>query len=235
MRRNRMVSTLVTLALVLMALPAADAGAATIKLSDYWLSKGLGDSWTYRYTQPTGLPDFTVAITLITGNDYNGKYRLGDYLDPDGTTYYQIVSYDNNFFYLYYDGKHNTTFNPAAQIPITQPLETMVPNPANPGTGFWYFKKLATLTVPAGTYYDVLLKIDLDTSFPPNNANTDFGLPSTITCGVTHADWSARHVGILQDMDFDANTGAPGPTYVLKSTNAKPWGGNTGTLLMLMQ
>ena len=88
--------------------------------------------------------------------------------------------------------------------------------------------------MPAGTYYDVLLKIDLDTSFPRNNANTDFGLPNTITCGVTHADWSARHVGILQDMDFDAKTGAQGNTYVLKSTNAKPWSGTDATLMLML-
>jgi len=83
---------------------------------------------------------------------------------------------------------------------------------------------MTRLTVPAGTYYDVLLKIDLDKSFGRNNANDFFGLPGSITYGVTHADWSARHVGTLQDMEFDANTGAPGNTYVLKSTNAKPWG-----------
>jgi hypothetical protein len=234
-----MVPTLVMLALVMMALPAADTSAASIKLSDYWLSKGLGDSWTYGYTQPAGVPDFTVAITLYNQGVYTGKYRIGDYRDPDGTTYWEIVAYDNNFFYLYYDSKDDTTFPPAHppfQIPITQELETLVPNPANPGTGFWYFKKLPTLTVPAGTYYDVLLKIDLDTSFPPNNANTDFGLPSTITCGVTHADWSARRVGTLQDMNFDANTGAPIATYVLKSTNAKPWSGaNAILMLMLLQ
>jgi len=71
---------------------------------------------------------------------------------------------------------------------------------------------MTRLTVPAGTYYDVLLKIDLDKSFGRNNANDFFGLPGSITYGVTNADWSARHVGTLQDMDFDANTGAPGNT-----------------------
>ena len=234
MRLRRMVATLVMLVLIMIALPAAHTGAATIKLSDYWLSKGVGDVWTYGYTQPPGVPDFTVAITLITEGEYSGKYRMGDYRDPDGTTYYQIVAYDNNFFYLYYDSKHNTTFDPRAQIPITQELETVVPNPANPPTGFWYFKRLAKFTVPAGTYYDVLLKIDLDSSFGRNSANDFFGLPGTITYGVTHADWSARHVGILQDMDFDANTGAQGNTYVLKSTNAKPWGGTIPALNLLL-
>jgi hypothetical protein len=231
MRRRRMLTTLLMLALVLMTLPAVDAGAATIKLSDYWMSRGVGDSWTYGYTQPTGVLDFTVAITLETGI-YMGKYRIGNYRDPDGTTYYQIVAFDSNFFYLYYDSKHNTTF-PPAQIPITQPLETLVPNPANPGKGYWYFKKVAKLTVPAGTYYDVLLKIDLDKSFGPNNGNTYFGLPATIPYGVTHADWSARRVGILRDTNFDANTGLPLSTYVLKSTNAKPWGNITGALLLM--
>ena len=157
---------------------------------------------------------------------------MGDIRYPDGSTSYTIVFFDTNFFYLYFD--KDVTFNPPAQIPITQELETMVPNPANPQTGFWYFKRLAKFTVPAGTYYDVLLKIDLDTSFGRNNANDFFGLPSNITYGVTHADWSARHVGILQDMDFDANTGAQGNTYVLKSTNAKPWGVTIQALNLLL-
>jgi hypothetical protein len=237
MQRRRMVATLVMLAMILISLPAAHAGAATIRLSDYWVSKGLGDIWTYGYTQPGGVPDFTLAITLMTEGQYTGKYRMGDIRYPDGSTSYNIVSIDNNFFYLYYDSKGNTTFIPPAKIPLTQPLETLVPNPGDPGnpqTNFWYFKRLAKITVPAGTYYDVLLKIDLDTTFPPNDRNIFFGLPNTITCGVTHADWSARHVGILQDMDFDANTGAQGNTYVLKSTNAKPWGETNGALMLLL-
>lgn len=227
-----MIVTLVMLVLIMFALPAAHTSAAAIRLTDYWISKGVGDVWTYGYTQPPGVPDFTVAITLITEGVYQGKYRLGDIRNPDGSTSYIIVFFDNNFFYLYYD--KDVTFNPPAQIPITQELEAMVPNPANPTNGFWYFKRLAQLTVPAGTFYDVVLKIDLDKSFPPNNANDFFGLPSSITYGVTHAEWSARHVGTLQDMNFDANTGAPGETYVLKSTNAKPWGVTIQALNLLL-
>lgn len=234
MRRKEILSPLVMLVLILIALPAADAGTATIKLSDYWFSRGLGDSWTYGYTQPPGVPDFNVAITLVTEGVYSGKYRIGDYRDPYGTPYYQIVYFDNNFLYLYYDSKHNETFDPPAQIPITQELETMVPNPANPNTGLWYFKKLSKLTVPAGTYYDVLLKIDLDMNYGRNSANIFFGLPETIPYGVGHADWSARHVGILQDADFSALTGVQWDTYVLKSTNAKPWGETNGALMLLL-
>lgn len=175
-----------------------------------------------------------MAITLVTEGVYEGKYRIGDYRDPDNTTYFQITDFDNNFFYLYYDSKHNTTFITPAQIPITQELETLVPNPTNPNTGLWYFKKLSQLTVPAGTYYDVLLKIDLDKNYKRNNANIFFGLPETIPYGVTHADWYARHAGTLQDMDFDALTGVQVGTYVLKSTNVKPWGETNGALMLLL-
>ncbi|MBU4231121.1 MAG: hypothetical protein L6277_09210 [Desulfobacterales bacterium] len=234
MRRKKILSSLVMLVLILMTLPATVTGTATIKLSDYWFSRGLGDSWTYGYTQPSGVPDFTVAITLVNEGVYSGKYRMGDYRNPDGTTYYNIVAFDNDFLYLYYDSKHNETFDPPAKIPITQELETMVPNPANPNTGLWYFKKLSKLTVPAGTYYDVLLKIDLDRNYGRNSANIYFGLPETIPYGVTHAEWSARHVGTLQDMDFDALTGVQWGTYVLKSTNAKPWGETNGALMLLL-
>jgi hypothetical protein len=234
MRRKKILSPLVMLVLILIAWPAADAGTGTIKLSDYWFSRGLGDSWTYGYTQPPGVDDFTVAITLVTVGDYEGKYRIGDYRNPDGTTNYQIVYFDNNFLYLYYDSKHNETFDPRLAIPNTQELETMVPNPANPQTGLWYFKKLSQLTVPAGTYYDVLLKIDLDVNTDPNDANRYFGLPETIPYGVTHAEWSARHVGTLQDMDFDAQSGVMWDAYALKSTNAKPWRETNGALILLL-
>ena len=60
------------------------------------------------------------------------------------------------------------------------------------------------------------------------------GFPETIPYGVTHAEWSARHVGTLQDMDFDALTGVQWDTYGLKSTNAKPWGGTNGALMLLL-
>jgi hypothetical protein len=80
------------------------------------------------------------------------------------------------------------------------------------------------LTVPAGTFYNVVLKLDLNKNFGPNNGNILFGLPPSIPYGVTHAEWFALHVGELQDMDFDAATGAPGDTYQLKSTNARPGG-----------
>ena len=118
MRREKTLPSLAMLVLILMALPAADAGAATIKLSDYWFSRGLGDSWTYGYSPPSGVPDFTVAITLINEGVYSGKYRMGDYRDPDGTAYYQIVSFDTNFLYLYYDkGERPLTRPPQFRLP----------------------------------------------------------------------------------------------------------------------
>jgi hypothetical protein len=231
MRRMKIVPTLVMFALVLVLLPAAVA-AATIKLSDYWVSRGVGDSWTYGYTQPPGVADFTVTITLET-QLYVGKYHMGDYRNPDGTTYYNIVSFDSNFYYLYYDGKHNQFFDPAAQIPITQALDTVVDHPLKPATDAWYFKRLASLTVQGVTYYDVLLQVDLDKSFAPNPANTSLGLPGTVPYGVTHATWYARHVGELQDMNF-YQTGLAGDTTVLKSTNAKPWGETNGAHMLLL-
>jgi hypothetical protein len=232
MPRRRIVPTLVMLALVLMALPAADSGAATIKLSDYWFSKGLGDSWTYGYTQPSGVPDFTVAITLISGDYYTGKYRFGDHRDPYGLPYYLIVSYDNNFFYIYYDSETNQTF-PPAQIPFTQPLETMLDNPLNPTNSAWYFKRVASLTVPAGTYSDILLRIDLNKDFSPNAGNTYFELPGTIPYGVTNATWYARHVGEVQNINFN-QAGEVGDTYVLESTNTKPWSGTDAALMLML-
>lgn len=214
-----LIASLTCLALIL---PIAAFGAATINLADYWFCRGVGDSWTFGYTNPLGALDFTVAITRVTSDPYAGKLRMGDFREPNGFTWYQIVSYDASYFYLYYSSKNNQTYNPAVQMPLTYELETMVANPANPATGAWYFKKLDKLTVPAGTYTNILLKLDLDKNYGPNVANNLFGLPTSITYGVTHAGWYGRYAGELQDMDFDALTGAIGDTYTLKSTNVNP-------------
>jgi hypothetical protein len=90
------------------------------------------------------------------------------------------------------------------------------------------------LTVPAGTFYNVVLKLDLDKNFGSNSANILFGLPPSINYGVTGASWQALHVGELQNMDFDAATGAPGDTYQLKSTNARPGGRVVPAVLQLL-
>ena len=193
--------------------------ATTIKLTDYWFCRGIGDSWTYEYTQPLGLDPFTVTITLITSGEYAGKIRWGDVVKPDGSKNYNISSYDNNNFILY--NSNNQKIDPPLKIPITYELEKMADNPANPANGAWYFLKLDKLTVPAGTFYHILLKLDLDKNFGPNLGNTLFHLPANIPYGVTHAEWSALGVGILMDMDFNA-AGQVGPIYQLKTTNATP-------------
>ncbi len=209
---------------------AIEAGA-TIKLTDYWFSKGVGDSWTYQYTQPLGLADFTVTITRITSGIYLDKLRWGDIVKPDGKKTYNIISYDTDNFYLY--ANEDAEFNPPIPLPLNYKLETVVDNPGNPTTGAWFFRKLDKWTVPAGTYKDILLKIDLDKRFGPNQANTLFNLPASIPYGVTHAGWSARGVGILMDKDFD-EYGQAGNSYTLKSTNATPGGKSLPSVVMLL-
>jgi hypothetical protein len=234
MRLKRTLSTLVILVALMLTLPAADVNAATIKFFDYFFSRGVGDSWTYGYTQPAGVPDFTVTITRVPDGVYAGKWRQGNYREPDGSTYYQIVFYDGSNAYLYYDSKSNTSLNPPLMIPATFELETMVPHPGDPQNDVWYFKKVSQLTVPAGTFYNVVLKLDLDKNFGPNNGNILFGLPPSIPYGVTHASWYALHAGELFNMDFDAATGAAGDTYQLKSTNARPGGRVVPAVLQLL-
>lgn len=198
----------------------AKSSATSINLADYWISQGPGDRWDYTYAQPIlPNPHFTVAITTVTSGPYSGKYRMGDYLYPDGSTIWRIVSWDADNFLLYYDNQHGA-FDPPQTIPIIQPLDQVVANPV--GNSYWYFKKQGTFSVPAGTFSDILLKIDLDANFGPNAANIAFGLPPSITYGVTHATWYARRVGELQDTDYDAATGNVLSVYQLKSTNAHP-------------
>lgn len=230
---KRRVCFLAVIVLTWLTLQVSAIEAANINLLDYWFSKGVGDQWTYTYTQPPGIADFTVSITLVTTDPYAGKYRLGDYHYPDGSTLWKIIDWVTDWIYMYYDSQHGV-YDPVVALYTIYPLETLIDMGQISPNCPWYFQKMASFTVPAGTFQDILVQIVVDKSFGPTPANDLFGLDHTkVPYGVTHVNWYARGVGELQNMDFD-ELGNIVYTYQLKSTNVTPRRKGLATIYMLL-
>ncbi len=223
MKRNFPWVLAVGLFLLLSLYANAGVEAGQVNIVDYMACGKDGDLWTYNYSVPPGTPGFTVSMVKLTAGEYAGKYRLGDWRNPDGSTEWYILDSDANHFYLYY---HNQlgAIEPRRVIEGWQDLERPIPNPFtldpnNPK----YLKTLASLTVTAGTFKDILIIIDLDKNYPPNNYNDLYGLDrQTIPWGVTHIQWYARGFGQIADEDVDAATGNQVFKYDLVSTTVEP-------------
>lgn len=74
---------------------------------------------------------------------------------------------------------------------------------------FMYFEFIDSLTVPAGTFNNVLAASALDSDFAPNSYNLDprLGLDQSITIGVTDVTWHVSGVGEIKFEGVDAGTG----------------------------
>ncbi len=208
--KKRLAVILVLVAITLILPVWAGGGKAfaeTINIIPYYIGGGVGDSWTYTYTynNQTPLPDFTVYLTQVSGGGWDSKYRWGDFVSPNGSSYY-IVDWDTNGINVYEaDGN---VFSPPGLIPATLPINEMFANPLGEANNYWYFQKLPSLTVSAGTFYDVLVHIALDDRFGPTTANDLFGLGS-LPYGVTHVEWMAAGIGTIQDRDYNETGNSP--------------------------
>jgi hypothetical protein len=197
--------------------------AGQVNIVDYMACGKDGDLWTYNYTFPPGTPGFTVSMVKLTAGEYAGKYRMGDWRNPDESTEWYIFDSDASHIYFYYYS-HGGAFNPPRVVEGWQELEKPIANPFkidpdNPK----YLKTLSSLTVTAGTFQDVLVFIDLDKNYPPNQYNDEYGLDrQTIPWGVTHIEWYARGFGQIANEDVDAATGNQVFKYDLVSTTVKP-------------
>jgi|WetSurMetagenome_2_1015567.scaffolds.fasta_scaffold00063_26 hypothetical protein len=103
-----------------------------------------------------------------------------------------------------------------------QTLNKMIPNLMDPvdSDNLWYLRRQASITVAAGTFRNVLVKIDLDTEYPPNAINDIMGLDRVrAPYAVTHIQWFAYGIGEALNMDVDARTGKITAVYELTSTN----------------
>lgn len=179
--------------------------AAEISIADYTLLK-VGSWSQFTYLSPV-FPDFTIkAVTLSTG-PFAGKYRVGDYQYPtfssSGPTTWFIMDSNDTTIFVY--ATSEGVFNPPIQMPIKYLTDTLIPNPFANGY-YWYFKLIPSLTVKAGTFNDVLMWFVLDSTSPPNDINSQFGL--TVPYGVTEVQWHAKSVGYLKYMNVLASSGS---------------------------
>jgi hypothetical protein len=85
---------------------------------------------------------------------------------------------------------------------------------------FVYFDLIASVTVPAGTYTDVVRMSFLDSDYVANNINTYLGIDSSINYGVTDVGWLAIGVGEIGYLGVMAESGGIDGGYVLTDYSA---------------
>jgi hypothetical protein len=223
---KKKIAVILALAALTLFLPVwgggGKAAAENINILPYYAAGNVGDSWIYTYITPPGTPDFTVTLTQETSGPFVGKYRLGDYVLPGGSTEWQIFDLDASGINVY-ETASTGVFTPPGKIPAVLPLNEMFVNPLPIENNYWYLMKVSSLTVPAGTFNDVLLQIALDDRYDPNGANSFFGLDTnTVPHAVTHVEWMAAGFGVIQNVDIDAESGNLVYEYQLKATSVVP-------------
>lgn len=202
---------------VILLLAAATAQAATVDLFDYMMPTPLKRWCSYSYLSPVGFPGFTLRVSPITSGKYAGKYYWGDWNIPNNETdAWRIVTWDATNLYMYASQLGGDFANPVV-IPRVQTLDTQIPSPV-PGNDDnpWYFTFRPSLTVPAGTFYNVLLDLVLDTTCDPNSVNHALGLDSIPA--ITSVTYLVQGIGEIANADIDADSGQVNYNYVLQST-----------------
>jgi hypothetical protein len=177
--------------------------AAQIDLSTYMMTTP-GQWNQFKVSVPTGYDPFKVYCTMVTSGPFAGKLRVGDYLAFDeGQLEWMIRDYDATKMYVY--DSNWGTFDPPLELPRLVTLDKVVPHAFEPGI-FWYYKIVPSITLPAGTFQNVLAWVVLDSQYPPNKVNTQLGLGG-VKYGVTAVDWYSQQVADLGSQDVDAATG----------------------------
>jgi hypothetical protein len=224
MKRQAMPKVALGLFLLLL-LFTTKINAAEINLLDYFLLKA-GHWSRFTYFTPE-FPDFTIKAEILTSGPFSGKYRVGDYVFPEEDRMtWRILSWDQTTAYIY--ATNFGVFNPPIALPLVYPTNTLIPHPFESGI-YWYFRLTSSITVPAGTFNDVVEWFVLDSAYPPNSINNQAGLD--VPYAVTGVDWYGRGVADLADMDVDAATGNVLYVYALHSTG-KSGGGYVPPLLL---
>ena len=203
---------------VILLLAAATAqGAERVDLFDYMMPAPLTRCCNYTYVSPPGFPGFTLRVSPITSGKYAGKYYWGDWNTPNNETdVWRIVSWNATNLYMW-ASQLGGDFANAVVIPRAQTLDTVIDSPVPGNTSYpWYFTFRESLTVPAGTFYHVLLDLVLDTHYGPNSVNYDLGLGSLPA--ITSVTYLAQGIGEIATADIDANSGQVNYAYVLQST-----------------
>jgi hypothetical protein len=177
------------------------ARATDINILPYYAAGHVGDFWTYAFISPQGQDDFTAYLTQVTSGPLLGKYRLGDYVDIIDLPRLQFFIFDLDAGGITVYATELGDLPQPVTMNAVQKLDEVVPSPFEGYTSPWYFQRIPSLTVLAGTFHDVLVHISLG-SFGPTKANTAFGLDH-LDRGVTHVEWLAAGRGKIQDRDYN--------------------------------
>ena len=152
-------------------------------------------------SRPRAHPTLRRHLTRVTSGPLAGKYRLGDYVDIIDPPYLQFFIFDLDAGGINIYATELGVFPQPVTINAVQKLDEVVPSPFPGDTTPWYFQRVPSLTVLAGTFHDVLVHINLG-PFGPTKANTTFGLDN-LSQGVTHVEWMAAGRGKIQDRDYN--------------------------------
>jgi hypothetical protein len=168
----------------------------------------------------------------MASGPYAGRYRIGDYHTPDpSVATWRILDWDvdRSLINIYADSLKSYT--PPSTIPAVNNIELLIPSPFENNI-YWYFKKVPSYHVRAGTFTNGLAWIVFDDNFGPNSVNTDLGL-GWVPFGVTGVTWYAPGVGEIAEKNVDAGSGATSFSYEL-SAYGLGRGPEAGAMLLLL-
>lgn len=164
----------------------------TVMPGHYLAAGSPGDTWTYENMDAS---QSVSALSAITSGTNVGRLKLGN------SSEWIIYDFVNNIFTIY--GGDFGIINPPLTFPDSARAGQML---VSSGEEF-LFLKAPSITVKAGTFYDVLVLVWLDSEFGPNIINTQLGLDSSVAAAVTDVDWYDSGVGLVKQMGVDAATG----------------------------
>ena len=162
-----------------------------------------------------------LSLGLIPSGAFCATVTLSDYLvtESPGRSWSYIYTHDTSAevdeFGGHLAGDEITVFNQPVENYILSVLPPVVETGTlyllNEPNIFIYFEFIDSLTVPAGTFNNVLAASALDSNFPVNSFNSDPRLaidPAVVTYGVTDADWFVAGVGQIKFLGVEASDGS---------------------------
>ncbi len=163
--------------------------------ADYYAAGTPGNTWTY-----TG----NIIKTLLA--DTTGKYPNYLKLDPD---LYYVINLDKSLSLIYDNGVDDTeTANFMTSIPLDVPMDV------DESTQY-VISRAGSVTVPAGTFNDVIVQVWLDKEEPANSQNETYAPNSPYA--VTDIEWYAKGIGRIQSIGVNAVNGEAEPLTQLTS------------------
>jgi hypothetical protein len=162
-----------------------------------------------------------LSFGLISTGAFGATVTLSDYLvtASPGRSWSYIYTHDTRAEADEFGGHLAGDEITVVDQPIESYILSILPPVVETGTLylleapniFLYFEFIDSLTVPAGTFNNVLAASALDSNFAVNFFNSDPRLainPDIVTYGVTDADWFVAGVGQIKFLGVSAGDGS---------------------------